>query len=143
MQKILLAVDGSESCNKAIDKAKELAEGVNAEVTIITVFEEAFSIQHSPSKQYVDKKISEMEKVKEARVDIIEKCANNFKDDAKINTITKKGNPAKQICKEAKSGNYDFVLVADKGKSAIKDFFLGSTAEKVVRYCENTVMVVK
>ncbi len=37
MKRILLAVDGSEYTEKVIEKGLALAEGINAEVTIVTV----------------------------------------------------------------------------------------------------------
>lgn len=143
MQKILLAVDGSESCNKAIGKVVDLAQDVNSEITVLTVIEEGLSMQLGASKSQVESEVEEMEEVKEKGINAVANCADAFNDIAKINTITKNGNPAASICEEAKSGDYDFVVVADKGHSAVKKFFLGSTTEKVVRHCEKTVMVVK
>ncbi len=143
MKKILLAIDGSESCNKAIGKVADLTKDINSEVTVITVIEEKISIQLASSRNYIESEVEKIEKIEKEGKDIIESCANAFKDTAEIKTIIKKGNPASKICEEAKSDDYDFVVIADRGKGAVKKFLLGSTAEKVVRYCEKTVMVVK
>lgn len=143
MQKILLAVDGSKSCNKAIGKVAELTKDMNTEITVITVIEERLSMQVVSSKEDVQKEVDKIKDIEKIGKDMINSCANYFKDIAEINTVVKKGNPAEQICEEANSGDYDFIVIADKGQGALKKFFLGSTAEKVVRYCKKTVMVVK
>jgi len=44
MKKILVAVDGSKSAQKAAQKGAELAESLEAEVTLIHVYKEAAQI---------------------------------------------------------------------------------------------------
>jgi len=144
MEKILLPVDGSESCNKAINRTISLLEFIEAEVTILTVVEESPSLAGAPSKNRVNERLKNQEKLEEEAYNITGLCAEKLENKAKkVNRKVEEGNPAYIICQEANSGDYSLVVVADMGKSAIKKFFLGSTTEKVVRFCSKTVMVVK
>ncbi|SDM18635.1 universal stress protein [Halarsenatibacter silvermanii] len=134
MEKILLAYDGSETCDKAVGKVSELAQDLNASVTVITVVESATSapsLQNGYSSQREEK----------AR-EMAEKCAERIGIE-NVNIIAKEGNPAHLICNEAEKGDFDLVVMGERGKSRIKRFLIGSTTEKVVRQSKKSVMVVK
>ena len=143
MKKILLAVDGSDSCNKATLKASELAKMSGAEVTILNVIEDHINIQIS-NKNEVENIVKHHAQLKEESSSIVKGCANHFKDvPQKINTIQKEGIPSEVICKTAEEEEFDLVVVADMGRTAFKKFMLGSTTEKVVRHCKTSVLIVK
>ncbi len=144
MKKLLLGVDGSPSCNKAIKEVGDLAENMNIEVTVITVVEKEVTMQQGASKQSIDnafkrKKIWE-EEARQAAVSCMELLEENA---SKVEKIIREGNPASIICEEANKGDYDIVVVADFGKNAVQRFFLGSTTERIVRHCSKSVLVVK
>ena len=142
MKKVLLAVDGSESCNKAIREVAELANNLELDVTIISIVEENVAPQID-SQKHAEREIAIQESAEKRAESITKSCGELFDDPESINKIIEQGNPAKVICRVAGEGDYDLVVVADMGKSAIKKFMLGSTTEKVVRYCSKSVLVVK
>ncbi len=143
MDKILLAVDGSDSCNKAVVKTNELAEKLNAEVTVLTVVER-YMAPEIYSKMEAEKEILEDRKIEEKGKEIVDSCINIFGNNKlKINKLVKKGRPAEVICKVAEDGDYDLIILADLGRNAVKKFLLGSTTEKVVRHAKTSVLVVK
>lgn len=143
MKKILLAVDGSESCNKATNTTVELAEQLNADVTILTVIEEHMSYDSYTQDDF--KNVKDKKKYHEEHGEIIvTECANTFNNPKiKIEKLTKKGSPAEVICQVAEENNFDLIVVADMGRNAVKKFLLGSTTEKVVRHATTSVLVVK
>ena len=143
MKKILLAVDGSESCNKATNTTVELAEQLNAEVTILTVLEENVSFKAYSEKEL--KQIKNRKKELESHGEtIVTECANTFSNPKiKIEKLTKEGSPAEVICQVAEDNDFDLIVVADMGRNAVKKFLLGSTTEKVVRHATTSVLVVK
>ena len=143
MEKILLAVDGSDSCNKAVVKTNELAEKLNAEVTVLTVVER-YMAPEIYSKMEAEKEVLEDRKIEEKGKEIVDSCINIFGNNKlKINKLVKKGRPAEVICKVAEDGDYDLIILADLGRNAVKKFLLGSTTEKVVRHAKTSVLVVK
>ncbi len=53
------------------------------------------------------------------------------------------GHPAEEILKEQERHGADLIVMPSKGTGRLQEFFLGSTAEKVVRQARCTVMVIK
>lgn len=143
MQKVLLAVDGSDSCNKAIKKVADMAEEMEIELTVLTVIEEKLFETGGSEGQIIAEQMAMKDEVEDKAEDIMGACVGAFDHVEEIDKKVEYGDPAKKICEEASNQNYDIVALADMGKSSVKKFLLGSTAEKVVRYCNTTVMVVK
>ncbi len=143
MKKILLAVDGSESCNKATNTTVDLAEQLNAEVTILTVLEKHMSYD-SYTKDDFEKVKDNKKNYEKHGEQIVTECANTFNNpNIKIEKVTKTGSPAEVICQVAEDNDFDLIVVADMGRNAVKKFLLGSTTEKVVRHATTSVLVVK
>jgi nucleotide-binding universal stress UspA family protein len=57
--------------------------------------------------------------------------------------LVKKGIPCHEILDVQKKKAIDMIIIPPHGKSGIKEFFLGSTVDKVVRQAGCTVVVVK
>ncbi len=55
----------------------------------------------------------------------------------------RQGVPYDEILKEAKQSGADLIVISSRGQSLLKEFFYGSTTEKVVRRAECTVMVAR
>ena len=143
MKKILLAVDGSDSCNKAVTSVVELSYLIDdMEITVLNVVEDVVSPQ-TINKKEIKQEFERHKKYEETSQEIVQSCANNFNEECKVRRIVREGNPSTEICKVADEGDYDLVVVADMGRSAIKKFLLGSTTERVVKHCNKSVMVVK
>ena len=144
MEKILLPVDGSTSCNKAVKKVSEIASWTEVEVSLINIIEENPSLSEVASKDRIKDSFNKQEELENQAKEVVNSCGKSLEGKVqKLNKIIKTGNPATKICSEANEGDYDMVVISDMGKSAVKKFFLGSTTEKVVRYCNKTVVVVK
>lgn len=144
MEKILLAVDGSEGCKKATKKVTDLLNSIEAKVTILTIIERNISLPAIASKSQADKEFKKQDELEKEAYKITGLCAKKMENKAKeVDRIVETGNPAEIICRIANSGNYSLVVVSDIGESNIEKFFLGSTTEKVIRFCSKTVMVVK
>lgn len=143
--KILLAIDGSESCSKAVDKVAKLGKDIDIKLTIITVIEEGkFPVKITDTKEKIDERFKREDELKKEANNVVESCENQLFNNMKsIANIIKRGNPAEEICKESNKEDYDLIVVSDMGRGALKKFFLGSTTEKVVRYCSKSVLVVK
>ncbi len=149
MEKILLAVDGSESSRKAADKVAELVKSLESEVTLITVLESSDIKLREVDAYIPDKTIEELreinrEEMKKKGKKVLKEAAEHFTGvDTKLKKIIKHGDPADVICDYAEENDIDMIVLADKGIGGIKRFFLGSITEKVVRHAQNSVMIVK
>lgn len=143
MEKILLAIDGSDSCNKAIRWVAELAEKIEVDVTIVTVVEDHVSLQVD-TKAEVKKRMAKKDAIVKKAEKTADACLERLSDATRnINKIVEEGTPSDVICRIAAKDDYDLVVVADMGRNAVKKFLLGSTTERVVRHCNKSVLVVK
>jgi len=149
MEKILLAVDGSEKSKQAADKLAEMVKSIESEVDIITVLESPDIKLREVDAYIPDKTIEELremnkEEIKEKAEQILKEAEEHFKDiDVKLKKIIKYGDPADVICDYAEENDIDMIVLADKGIGGIKRFFLGSITSKVVRHAKSSVMIVK
>ncbi len=146
MKKILLAVDGSEYTKKVVEKGLALAEGLSAEVTIATVVGE-YVFSPRVSLQFTDDNWDRINKhLKKEAEEIVEEAAKPFRDKG-LHVITKAviGHqaPADAICKLAREGEFDLIVLGSRGLRGIKEMFLGSVSNKVVHMGCTSVLVVK
>ncbi|RAK05466.1 nucleotide-binding universal stress UspA family protein [Halanaerobium saccharolyticum] len=153
MKKILVAVDGSQSAQKAAQKAAELAEEIKAEVTLIHVYTESAEIpvnQFNEVASYLSAETLENimdqqeDTIKEKRQRILDDDAEFFEEKG-INPdkVLLHGDPADTVCDYAEENDFELIVVADKGHGKVERFLLGSISDKIVRHAKTSVMVVK
>jgi nucleotide-binding universal stress UspA family protein len=138
-RKILLAYDGSEGANRALEVGIGLAKIHGAELWAVAVQEKLprFSgtiDEVKEEKQFANEqygKLLEAAKVKAKEAGI------------ELKTLMQPGHPAQTIVAAAKEGKFDLVLVGHTGLSGVWAAFLGTTAEKVSRHAPCSVLIVR
>ncbi len=144
-KKILVAVDGSKSSFKAMDKAIELQTLMDTEIYLICVykhhslFEASLSIGRPDSMDIPDKVLSEYAKeiVNHAKEKAKEKGA------VKVRGFVKAGRPSKVIIKFAEDKEVDLIVVGSRGTHSDKDgMLLGSVSHRVASRAKCPVLVV-
>ena len=138
-KKILLAYDGSEGANTALEAGIELAKLHGAELWALAVQEKLprFSgtiDEVQEEKQFANEqygKLLEAAKVKAKEAGI------------ELKTLMRPGHPAQTIVEVAKEGKFDLILVGHSGLSGVWAAFLGTTAEKVSRHAPCSVLIVR
>jgi nucleotide-binding universal stress UspA family protein len=149
--KIMVCVDGSKHSQKTLEKAFEIAGGCSVdEVSLINVFEKKYAPpKDSTGKVYLtheDLKIFEKidEKEKEEKEKILRDSAKQFENsNIKITTILETGHPAETIVRVASEGNYDIIVIGNRGLGGLKKFLLGSVCNAVLQEAKCSVLVVK
>lgn len=149
--KILVCVDGSKHSQKTLEKAFEIAGGCSAEeISLINVYEKKYAPpKDSTGKVYLtheDLKIFEKvdEKEKEEKERLLKESAKPYeKNNIKINTISESGHPAETIVRVATEGNYDMIVIGNRGLGGLKKFLLGSVCNAVLQEAKCSVLVVK
>jgi len=140
--KILVGYDGSESSIKALKKAIELAKLSNSELHIVGVvrpFEFAAIDYISPDEieEYEKEEISKEERfLKEAKAMAEEKGI-------KASTKVMEGEPAEELMAYADINKCDLIVVGHRGVGGFKRMILGTTAGNLVKYANQSVLVVK
>jgi len=129
ISKVLVGIDGSENAEKALEHAVELAEKHKAKVTLLNVQEsKIFGLKPEVAKELGDYVLSDAA----AKVKGVE-----FK------TLLEFGNPAETIIEVAEKGNYDLIVVGNRGLSSVKRFFLGSVSDDISHHAKCSVLIVR
>jgi len=138
-RKILLAFDGSEGANRALEAGIGLAKIHGAELWAVAVEEKLPRFSGT------------IDEVKEAKEfanhqygSLLEKARAQAEGAGiKLKTVLRPGHPAQTIVQAAKEGKFDLVLVGHSGVSGVWAAFLGTTAEKVSRHAPCSVLIVR
>lgn len=139
--KILIATDGSQYSDKALEVAIGLAKAFNSSLYIIHVVEEDKVAMAASTMPIMVNVIEDMVKIGN---EILNK-AKTKASEAGVNTevILARGNAADKILENADKLNVDLIVVGSRGLRGLARFLLGSVSEKVVRHSNKPVLVVK
>ncbi len=141
-KKIMIATDGSELVQKAVDSAIEIAKLSEAQLYAIYVI----ALGSYSITPYID---AEWEKAMKEHLRKEGKEATAYVENAgkaanvEVKSIILEGSPANEIIDFAEKNDIDLIIMGSHGKSAIQRFLIGSVAEKVVKYSKIAVLVVR
>jgi nucleotide-binding universal stress UspA family protein len=135
--KILVPVDGSAYCLKAVETACELAKAqAPASVVLISV---AIEIPELGEGRYIhDKMKAQAEAALAQGKEVAQKCGTVSEV-----LLATGPSPAEEIVQVAKDEKADLIVIGSRGLAGKTKSFLGSTASKVVTYAPCSVLVVK
>ncbi len=141
MKKILVAVDNSDHSQKVLAEALKFAEALDAEVELLTVY------QDFPSGA-TELSLTDLGAIRSKNVEIIkenlEQEAEKFREKGINVTITiDKGHPAQLICDYAKKRDYSFIIIGNRGLGRISELMLGSISNRVAHCAETSIIIVK
>lgn len=163
--KILLPVDGSKSCKKSWEYAKDLAKKYDSKIEILYVNEYVW-LDTENSTCDEDKNCKEIniidtcdtsmkgsdipskKKRKKSKKDLVCNIKNEvmeyFKDYSDNVTIKiLDGDAAYKIIKISETKDFDLIVMCTHGMNAFKRFNLGSVTNKVVHHAKVPVLVVR
>jgi nucleotide-binding universal stress UspA family protein len=132
----VIATDGSESVERAVDVALDLARRFDATVHALYVVDES-EVDSSPEAIRVDMREALEESGEEALDDVRERT------DSDVRTVVRNGRPAAEICGYARENDVDLVATGTRGRHGENRFLIGSVAERVVRSCPTPVLTVR
>ncbi len=142
MKLIILATDGSESAERAIVAAAELAKSSNAKLLIVHVSEDKFS----------DKQRFLLEQLQVTEGDALEEFSRWVLSRAKslaenhgalnIETAAAGGDPAKVLMEIAEREHADAIAVGRRGLGQLQGLLLGSVSRKLACLAPCAVIVV-
>ena len=137
-ERILAAIDGSDSSDRAFTKALELARLANAELTALAI--------EGPLPAYAAT-IGEVDEVKREKDVFFGALAARARQLAEAAGVTvevdvRAGHPAEVISQVAAEGRFDLVVLGHRGHF-LRDHLLGSTADRVSEHAHCPVMIVR
>ena len=150
IKNILVAVDGSATSDKALDFAVALSEKFGASLTVLNVSEAltigVVSIEQAPSLGVGANLPVNSKNFKAIHEQILSKSIDRAKINSPtlaISSVLREGDPALEIVSLAKEGGFDVVVVGHEGMGKVREFFVGSVAEKVVHLAPCPVVIVR
>lgn len=131
---ILVAIDPAhEHADEALKMALHLAEDATAKITALTVIAPippmvAMEVTNEVMEQAAERTIAQLKRI--------------VGSNSEVATVVRHGNPGPTIVEYARDHDIDCVVIASH-KPGLSDYFLGSTAARVVRHAPCTVHVMR
>jgi len=143
MKKILVPCDFSDPAVQAFKTAVEIAGKSEGEVVLLNVIE--LPVMHEsvlmPTLSFEEAFIKDMKAHAEKNFKkMIDKWA---KDGPQVSSFIEFGGTTPTIRDFVKENAIDMIVMGTSGASGVKEFFIGSNTEKIVRSAEVPVMSVK
>ena len=140
MTKILICVDGSDESARAIKEAallvKHAGENVK-EISVLNVIDVArYSETTSSSGTSLEKETQ----------DILDDAASKLTYEGISSSIITKeakyGNPVEVISEFVENKSPDLIFIGRKGRSAMKEIFMGSVSRGIIQHCQDQTVAV-
>ncbi|WP_242158264.1 universal stress protein [Aestuariivivens sediminis] len=140
MKKIIVPVDFSDYSEYALKAAAKLAKTYNAELLVLHMLEMS-DIMLTASEGLQSQKALYFFKLAEQKFeDFINK---DYLKGVTVTPIVKHFKVFSEVNDVAQKHHADIIVMGSHGASGVKEFFVGSNTERVVRHSEIPVLVVK
>jgi len=133
MKRILVAYDGGEPGRRALATAMELARGINALVSVVSVV--PYHHGRVPVDPWGDRAVH-TDELREAR-DILTEAG------IAADYLEPSGDPARTIEKLVEEFGYDMVVLGSRGLGTVSRFLQGSVSEHVATHAKATVVIAR
>ncbi len=147
--KVLYPTDFSDVSTKALEYVKKLKEAGTTEVIVAHIIDKRETVCVGPCAAWGNMTVSEaeanlrktLESEARKKLNAIESKLTKAGLEVKIRLET--GNPVQEILKIEDEEKVSAIVIGSHGKSNIKEVFLGSVSENVIRHCKKPILVVK
>ncbi len=141
--RVLVAVDGSETSLLALSYAVELATAFGSELTLLSVVDKSklpFSAEYGleAKESYERLGRSVLKNLEEVTLGL-----EGSHPDLRFVSRVEEGRPAKIIVDVAEEEDFDLIVMGSQGFGFIAGWFLGSVSNEVVNTCTKPLLVVK
>jgi nucleotide-binding universal stress UspA family protein len=137
-ENVLVAIDGSEGAQRALDCAISLVERLGGSLTAVAV--EGKLPAYAATAGEVDEVKEEKDQFFRRVLEGAEAAARDRGVDLKTELVP--GHAAEVISHYAKAHGHDLIVIGHKGHF-LGDYLLGSTADRVAHHAHCPVMVVR
>ncbi len=138
---IVVPVDFSAASERLLQEAAHLAALYQADIHLLHIYQDVFSVLSMRTFD-LNEDVVEQVMIKELR----EKCdalleSANVK--VPVVVVMRKGETAEEILEYVDEVHADLIVVATNARSGIEQFFIGSIAQRIVRYAPCPVVTIR
>ena len=140
--KIMVAIDGSETAWRALERAREMGEKFESTIVAIHVvqpYNTIPSIDGSPL--FIPRDIEEIQKTGRILLGLAEEKMQGYP--YTFETKLEFGYPSERLLKLLDGGEYSLVVIGNRGLSGMAEFLLGGVSARITQHAPVPVLVVK
>jgi nucleotide-binding universal stress UspA family protein len=146
--RILLATDGSAHSQAASELLRRLHPPAGSELTLLTVIERVrpfLADEHPILGQHLEAAFEQLrEELQHGAAQLLEhETARLAGSPLRLETRAREGDPADQILRAGRELNADLVVLGSRGLGPIRGLLIGSVSRRVVRRCEQSILLVR
>jgi nucleotide-binding universal stress UspA family protein len=141
--KILVGLDGSDFCLKALEFAIDLAKKYQSQLVLVhVVMRQIYAI--NPPEAGVLAGTAIVRELEEDGKAILAKGKETVKAQGiPVETRLKQGVPAEELLRAAADEKVDLMVLGSRGLSQVRAFFLGSVSDKVSHHAKCPTLIVR
>lgn len=140
MKKILVPIDFSEHSEYALETAATIAKKHGSEIFVLHMLELSNAIYTASSDSLSEEAVFYLKLAEKKMHTFLDR---NFLEGIAVTPIVKHFKVFKEINDVIDAHDINLVVMGSHGASGVKEVIVGSNAEKVVRYAEVPVLIVK
>ena len=141
---ILAAFDGSEGSQAALQKAAELAQVCDAELTVLTLYRHHSVLEGSMYARHAEAP-DDIDDIMQTHAKKIAESGATLAREAgcqKIRAFVKGGPTSRTIVKFAQEHENDLIVIGSRGLGSLEGVLLGSVSHKVTSLATCPVLIV-
>jgi nucleotide-binding universal stress UspA family protein len=142
---IVVGTDGSETADKAVRQAADLAKQLGASLDLVSAYEPVSSSRLREEQRQAPGDLQWMVNPREDVDATLEEAAEVAKEVgvAEVKTYAREGDPADAILDVAEENGADLIVVGNKGMTGAKRFLLGSVPNKISHHAPCSVLIIR
>jgi len=135
---ILVAVDGSEYANRALEMARELATRYNARLRVMHAYP---AVSDLLGYGEIERIVAERTRAGQAILDAALERLQGSGLDVRLELL--EGPEAEAVLNVAHTRRCDLIVVGSRGRSRLEGLLVGSVAQKIIHHARCPVLVVR
>jgi nucleotide-binding universal stress UspA family protein len=134
----LVAIDSSPTAQRALSEAVDLAQALNARLTIICVAPEVPAYAYRAG---ID--ANKLEDEAEAQTEeLLRAAAESVPEDLQVTTVLKHGHAGERIVEQVAEGDHDLLVMGSRGLGRVTANLIGSTGAYVHYHSRVALLVI-
>ena len=143
-QAIVVGTDGSQTAQKAVETAADLAKTGGGELHIVMSASNVPESQLRSERAGVPDDVAHTVNPHQDTEAALKEAAEAYESDGlTVHTHAKSGDPADAIISVAEANRADLIVVGNKGMTGAKRFFLGAVPNTISHHAPCSVLIVR